>query len=96
MITKNIFVRAIMDLDVGQYIDVFVTDNLEEPCAIFCKKRCFGNELIIGKCPGDGSIFLCENSLYHIPEDTLEDYFDDISQYNDIEIGEPFEMKDWD
>ncbi len=96
MIEKKEFVDSIMNLEPGEYIDVLLDNKTDEPDVIFTKRRLFGQSMIIGKCLGDGSTFIANDSLYSIPEDTIEGYYDEVSERWDIELGKPFKMKDWD
>ena len=95
MISKEQFVKAIKGLHPGEYIDVFVGDELEEPYIIFGKTRMFGNEIIIGKSLGDGQIFICQDELHTAVEDLLGDLYDDLIYNEEVRIEEPYEMKDW-
>lgn len=97
MIGKKEFVEKIMSLEYGQYIDVFLDNESEEPDVIFTKRRLFASSVIVGKCVGDGSFFIAHDSLYEIPEDTLEGYYDSVSEtWDNVRLEEPYTMQDWD
>lgn len=95
MIEKEQFIKNIKGLQPGQYIDVFIGDEMDEPYIILGKTRMFGNEIIIGKTLGDGQIFICHDELYSTLDDLLGDLYDDLIYNDEIRIDDPYKMDDW-
>ena len=95
MIEKEQFIKTIKVLQTGEYIDVFIGDELDEPYIIFGKIRMFGNEIIIGKTLGDGHIFICQDELYSTLDDFLGDLYDDLIYNEEIRVEQPYKMEDW-